>query len=390
MSGATHDVIVIGAGPAGGVAAIELARQGRRVALIEKSPFPRRKVCGEFMSASNAPVLRRLGIEADWEALAGPEVRRVALYAGESVIDAPMPARHGHGRALGREVLDTLLRDVALARGAEILQPCRAAAHAREDGLHVIEAHPEEGAPRRLAAPVLVAAHGSWERGELPTSLGKAGAPSDMLGFKAYFRGGAMPAGTMPLLAFPGGYGGMVWADRGRLSLSCCIRRDRLSALREGRSARAAEAMEAHLLASCRGVREALAGAEPDGSWLATGPIRPGIRPRHAGGVFSVGNVAGEAHPVIAEGISMAIQSASLMAQALSGLDLRDASAVEAAGRRYSAAWARQFAPRIHAARAIAALAMRPRVLELSVGALPALLTFGASLSGKTKLTALR
>jgi menaquinone-9 beta-reductase len=40
----TYDAIVIGAGPAGNSTALALALQGRKVALIERSDYPRRKV----------------------------------------------------------------------------------------------------------------------------------------------------------------------------------------------------------------------------------------------------------------------------------------------------------------------------------------------------------
>ena len=49
------DAVIIGAGPAGSTVAIELARAGWSVALIEKQRFPRRKVCGECTSYS--PIL---------------------------------------------------------------------------------------------------------------------------------------------------------------------------------------------------------------------------------------------------------------------------------------------------------------------------------------------
>ncbi|MDE2185075.1 MAG: FAD-dependent monooxygenase [Alphaproteobacteria bacterium] len=47
-----HDVLVIGAGPAGATIARLLACEGWDVALVEKACFPRRKVCGEFISGS--------------------------------------------------------------------------------------------------------------------------------------------------------------------------------------------------------------------------------------------------------------------------------------------------------------------------------------------------
>ncbi|HEX5906256.1 MAG TPA: FAD-dependent oxidoreductase, partial [Propionibacteriaceae bacterium] len=41
------DVVVVGAGPAGSATATHLARHGLRVSLLEKSRFPREKVCGD-------------------------------------------------------------------------------------------------------------------------------------------------------------------------------------------------------------------------------------------------------------------------------------------------------------------------------------------------------
>jgi len=47
----TYDLIVVGAGPAGSAAAISAAKKGATVLLLERSRFPRHKVCGEFVSA---------------------------------------------------------------------------------------------------------------------------------------------------------------------------------------------------------------------------------------------------------------------------------------------------------------------------------------------------
>ena len=43
---ASHDVIVVGAGPAGSLAAYRLASAGRKVLLLDKARFPRDKPCG--------------------------------------------------------------------------------------------------------------------------------------------------------------------------------------------------------------------------------------------------------------------------------------------------------------------------------------------------------
>src|SRR6185503_18289586 len=113
-------------------------------------------------------------------------------------------------------------------------------------------------------------------------------------------------------------------------------RRDALGRCRRAhRGLAAGEALLLHIAESCRGVREALAGARREAAWLSAGPIRPGVRPLARGRVFSVGNLAGEAHPLVAEGISMAIQSAWLAARALAAGELTP-PALAAARARYA------------------------------------------------------
>ena len=98
----TRDAVVIGAGPAGSAVAILLARAGWSVALVEKDSFPRRKVCGECVAASNLPLLDDLGIGSEFDAAAGPALRRVALMSGEHTIVADLPPPVAGTRQWGR------------------------------------------------------------------------------------------------------------------------------------------------------------------------------------------------------------------------------------------------------------------------------------------------
>lgn len=384
------DAVIIGAGPAGAAAAICLARQGRSVAIIERSEFPRRKVCGEFTSAINVDLLDRLGVGPEFRRQAGPEVRRVALFSDGAAVEAPMPKGRNvaFGRALGRDILDGLLLDAARVAGATVFQPWRAIDVIQDGGNSVVlmETASEQ---RQLQAPVVVAAHGSWEPGKLPTNLIKINRPQDLIGFKAHFLKARLPADLMPLIAFPGGYGGMVWADHGRLSLSFCIRRDALAAARlTSPGSSAAEAAFQHILGVCPDVAEALGGAEIAADWLAAGPIHPGIRPAYADDIFRAGNVAGESHPIIAEGIAMALQSGWILAEQLGRFDNWGRDARSEAGRTYALAWRRQFATRIRLAATLSTLATSPRgtaLMRSFASRFPGSLSLGARLSGKVK-----
>lgn len=400
----TFDAIIIGAGPAGSTAAILLASAGWSVALIEKQHFPRRKVCGECLAASNLSILDALGIGQAFRAAAGPDLQRVALLRSDRQVLARLPAAgvegQRWGRALGRETLDTLLRDQAGAAGVTVLQPW--AVQTVDGGMgdwHIGVRAVESNTTLTLRAPVAIAANGSWEA--LPSDRPRRQLQrraADLFAFKANFHSAAQPEGLLSVLALDGGYGGMVLADGGITTVACCVRRDRLEACRRADPGlRAGEAVEAWLGRTCVGVHKALTTAHREGPWLAAGPLDPGIRLSAKDAMFRIGNAAGEAHPIVGEGMSMALQSAWLLSaqlldraghKALSHHGLASVTWQSEVAMHYATAWRRQFVPRLRLAAIFAHAAMRPAssaALMAAAQMWPGLLTQGASWSGKTR-----
>ena len=401
------DALVIGAGPAGASTAVLLLMAGWRVILVEKSSYPRQKVCGECLSAASLALLDQLGVGAAVRDRAGPELREVGWMSGDSTHIARLPpcidGPYRYGRALGRDQLDAILVNRAIELGAILIQPGRVRSVRGEFGdfaCDIILNAQGSAESGRLQESVIrhvrivIDAHGSWEKGpedgtRLTSLLPRRG--SDLFGFKASFVDATLPQGLLPVLSFRGGYGGLVMAEDRRLTLAGCIRRDTLAGWRghlPGTSAGAA--FELYLRASCRGVRETLAGALRSGSWLSIGPLRPQIRLRKPDRLFFVGNAAGETHPLIGEGMSMALQSAVLLA---GYLGTQPAHAIDATRaleihRAYRSAWCNAFALRLRLAAIYAHVAMRP-VLSVAVTRLlrncPQLLTAAAHLAGKAR-----
>ena len=397
------DALIVGAGPAGASAAILLATAGWSVGLVEKNTFPRRKVCGECVAASNLPLLDALGVGSAFETLAGPDLRRVAFMRGAHTVTADLPAsahpRHAWGRALGRETLDSLLLERARAAGAVVMQPWTVQKISAAPGCHQWTVR--QAVSDRLMvlqAPVAILAHGSWEALPAERSVQRqARSGHELLAFKANFQQTSLAAGLLPVLAFAGGYGGMVLADQGVVTLACCIRADQLEVLRRSAPGQSAgEVVEAMLKRECQGVAQALQGAQRCGNWLASGPLAPGVRLTSDDQTFRIGNAAGEAHPIIGEGISMALQSAWLLCAALIDADRQHSATPGAAWqaevqRHYAAQWRQHFLPRLRLAAAFAHLAMRPTTSAALLTLLrrwPTLLTSGAAWGGKVSCAA--
>lgn len=122
-----HDVVIIGAGPAGTAAAILCAQRGLRVALLEQAVFPRERP-GETLQPAVELLLQQLGV-ADAVQTAGflRHTGHWVQWGGARQFSAFAQGATGPGRGfqIPRDVLDNLLLCRAAESGVQVLQPCR-------------------------------------------------------------------------------------------------------------------------------------------------------------------------------------------------------------------------------------------------------------------------
>ena len=112
------DVVIAGGGPAGSSAAIALAGAGLQALIIDKSPFPRNKACGEYLSAGAVAQLRELGVDRTLAPLAAP-LDGIRLSGNGARVELRFSQA---GWSLPRLRLDDELLRAALDRGAAFLQ----------------------------------------------------------------------------------------------------------------------------------------------------------------------------------------------------------------------------------------------------------------------------
>ena len=111
------DALVIGAGPAGAVAARQLALAGGRVLLVEAKAFPRAKVCGACLNSRALAILGELGLGEIPAALGGMPVEQFRVRSSGRDVPLALPG----GMAVSRSRFDSALVEAAIAAGADFL-----------------------------------------------------------------------------------------------------------------------------------------------------------------------------------------------------------------------------------------------------------------------------
>lgn len=302
------EVLVLGGGVAGAAAAIELARAGRRVAVLEKTAQAHDKVCGEFLSAEAMDDLRGLGVAA--EELGAVALTRVRLAGGLGVREARLPFA---ASSLTRRRLDEAMLRRAAEAGALVLRGYTVESLVRRAGGWSVEL---AGPSRRYAleAPDVVMATGKHDLRGLPRPLG---AQSDLVAFKMYFRlapeQAAAIQSAVELVLFREGYAGLQPVEAGTANLCCVVRKSRLRELDGGW-----EALLASMLCDSAHLRGRLEGAEPLlARALAVGSIPYGFVRREAlsEGLWAVGDQAAVIPSFTGDGMSLALHSGRLAAR---------------------------------------------------------------------------
>ena len=308
------DAVILGGGPAGAAIAIDLARRGRSVTLLEQSATAHHKVCGEFLSHEAIAYLDRLGI--DLHALGAVPIHGVRL-AGRSPVAAcelPFPAL-----SLTRRTLDEALLAAAARSGATVLRGRRVDSLQRT--ANGCTAHRTGG--EMHSAPAVFLATGKHD---LAGYRRRPGRQNNLVAFKMYFRLALAQQralqGWVELFVFPGGYAGLQLAEENQANLCLLVTRERLLAV-----GNRWPALFQHLLHSSAPLAERLGGAEPLlAKPLALSSIPYGLLVSNAPpDLWRLGDQAAVIPSFSGDGISIALHSAHRAA----GLFTRGASAAE-------------------------------------------------------------
>lgn len=297
------DAVVIGAGPAGATAARELARSGISVLLVEKSTFPRPKVCGCCLNMSAIGTLARAGLGDLPERLGARPIKCVEIHLRSGAASLPLPG----GVSVSREAFDAALAGEAVAAGATFLSHTRAAVDPATGDQRTVEL--QSGRDKvSVDTKVVLAADGL-----AGTSLSRLPGFETAVHRESHFGAGVIVDdasgyerdGAIYMACGKGGYVGAVVLEDGRLNLAAALDR---SYTRGGMSVGelAAEILESSRMPLPRGVA--------DQPWRGTPPLTRRRRRLATQRIFVLGDAAGYVEPFTGEGMAWGLASAVAIA----------------------------------------------------------------------------
>jgi geranylgeranyl reductase family protein len=380
------NVLIVGAGPAGSTAAYYLAQAGIDVTVLEKTSFPREKVCGDGLTPRAVREIQKLGLphpEQDgWRRNKG-----LRLLAGGRSIELPWPEVSDfpqYGLIRTRLGFDEELARHAQSAGAVVLErhsvtEALRAEDGRVTGVRAAlldESGRKTGETRDFSADVVLAADGNSSRTAVSLGLQKRDDRPLGVAVRTYFRSPRHDDDWMEgWLELPGrdgrllpGYGWVFGVGDGTSNVGLGIlnsskefgRLDYKQVLREWTAGMPAE----------WGFTPENQVGEIRGAALPMGFNRT---PHYSPGLLLLGDAGGMVSPFNGEGISYAMESARFAAEFIIDGAARSVSAGWAASdadahfSRYADYVRDQWGSHFTLGRAFAALIGKPAVMKLAL-----------------------
>jgi menaquinone-9 beta-reductase len=308
------DVVIVGAGPAGSVAATVLAREGLKILLLDRARFPRAKLCGDTLNPGALADLRRLGLAA-YPETHGEPIEGMVVTGVHTRIEARY-ARGLLGRAIERTELDWWLVECARNAGADFRGGARVSLPlTRTTGgqkkISGVVLKSGSGATVPVASALTIAADG--RRSTIAFSLGLARHPAAYRRWAigAYFEGVDQIASTGEMHIRPRHYLGIAKLPGGKVNAVAVATR----AVLEG------SISEPGLL--LRGLidgdpmlaprfRQARIATKP----VVLGPLAVDADKCGMPGLLLAGDAAGFIDPITGDGLRFAIRGGELAARA--------------------------------------------------------------------------
>lgn len=309
-------MVIVGGGLAGSTCALRLAREGARVAIIEKSAFPRDKPCGEGLLPHGVDRLKALGLREVLEKASAQRFRGI-LYRAHG-LEAPGDFKDGaFGRGVRRKILDAEVQRAALAAGDVELVSARVEDVSQTDGRVTARLAPGSDATA-ISGRVLIGADGPKSRTRHAIGLDQGPPKRARYAIRRHFE--LAPGTPMPERVEVNVCDGyelyLTPATDGTVGLAALCEH---ATMRDGTGDKGAR-LDALIANAPAPLRNRLAGSKPASAALACGPLRVRTKGVFAGRTILVGDASGYVDALTGEGMSLALATGELASAAVANV----------------------------------------------------------------------
>lgn len=296
----TWDAIVVGAGPAGSLAARQLSRAGLQTLLVDAKHFPRDKACGGYLNGRALDALHQAGLSHVVPFNPECEVRALDLIRGRQRAHFALPA----GQIICRSTFDQTLLSAAKAENVEVRTGVQATVEPRLNGELRIVKLTANGRHETAHARVVVCADGlsRLSTRQLPEFTSTI-SPSSRVGLGAVVDDASdlCRAARLTMIVSPNGYVGISRINPTQLNIAAAVD-----------PATLAHTTPHEVVTSIFRTASFAAPAQiATATWRGT----PGLtsRPRSVAAerVFLIGDASGYIEPFTGEGMAAALESAA-------------------------------------------------------------------------------
>ncbi len=310
------DVVVIGAGVAGCVAARQFAQRGLRTLLVESRTIPRPKVCGGCLNSRAIHILKQIGLGHIVRDLRGETFNGISLRSGMSTTSLSLPP----GISVTRHTLDLALLGEAHRAGAIVVTEASAAVQSATNGeMRQIDLRCHD---RKISvrSKVVVCADGLLRTSlhALP-QMRSSHTANSRVGVGVVVEPGTLqdsltdrlPRHRITMIVERHGYVGLTWAEEGRLSVAGALDPQFVKSA-------GSPGVAVNRILTSHGVQF------PENSgWHGTPSLTVAPQKNTAERIFVIGDAAGYVEPFTGEGMAAAVEEAvsvvPLVCQAVNG-----------------------------------------------------------------------
>ncbi|MGV9003749.1 NAD(P)/FAD-dependent oxidoreductase [Flavobacterium sp.] len=356
------DIVIIGAGLAGLMAAIHLSKDGFTVTIIEKNDFPKHKVCGEYISNEVLPYVDYL--QLDFKDLDINPITQLEFSLGNGTsFNAELPLG---GFGVSRYALDFYLYQKAKALGCIFLEDEVKEVTFSEDIFSTLTAK-----DRLITSKVVLGAFGKRSNLDISMQREFIQKKSHWLAVKAHYSG-EFPNDLVGLHNFEGGYCGISKVENNIINICYLAQYNSFKKYKNIDAFQEEVLMKNPKLKTILG-QTTMVFEKP----ITISQISFETKAAVENHILMIGDAAGLIHPLCGNGMAMAMHSAKL-ASNLSIDFLQNKMDRNDFEKQYTTAWNANFSTRIQFGKLISKMLLHPKFSEII---LKILLIFPFSLS---------